>query len=151
MTEETDTTTSPDEHTEVWTFGGSRVNDKQTRVHVWIDASGTALHFKSRGHHTVGCEYEVRVDRLEGGGVSLYEKPRRYIGPSQDTDLRDKLAAQHRAAETQLAVLQRERRAKDDDPFELAVNRLAYLVRLVPPNQRTTLVAYVVKRLLAGL
>lgn len=143
-----DTADKPTPTTERWTFGGTRLNAKKARVHEWIDPSGAELGFKARGQQSVGCVYEVKVERKPNGGVSLYMGQHRYVGPSEDVHLREQLFVRHRAAETELALIQRERRAKADDPLELAIDRLAYLIRHTQnSHQRTSLVAYVMRRL----
>ena len=135
---------------ENWVFGGTRLSDKKVRVHEWITPDGSPLWFKARGQYAVGSVYEVKLDRKTGGGVSLYEHHRRYIGKCQDDKLREQLLVRHRAGEAELALLQRERRDKQDDPLEQAIDRLAVLARHVNSGQRTALVGYIIKRLLSS-
>ncbi|NUR32302.1 MAG: hypothetical protein HOV83_41730 [Catenulispora sp.] len=129
-----------------WVFGGARVNAEGKRVHAWIDPAGEELYFKPRGSPAVGVVYEVVVSRPDGGRITRHGDPR-YTGDRAEPEARDALSARHRAAEATLDLAARERRAKTDDPLEIAIERLRELAQTVKANQRTAFWAYVIARL----
>jgi hypothetical protein len=136
---------TPERLTERWVFGGSRVGQKNKRFHAWIDPDMTRLIFQAQGSYSVGAVYEVTVTR-ECDSVTMHGRPR-YHGRNADTELLDELAAEHRAAELALSEAARERAAKDDDPIERAIQRLAELTQHMPPAQRPMFAAWVAARL----
>jgi len=129
---------------EKWVFGGSRISGKGQRVHAWVDESGAELLFKPQGHPAVGYVYGVRVVR-NGDRISKYPDPE-FTNERADTALIEELSVKHKAAETRLSQLSRERAAKKDDPLESAINELCRLAKFVPVNQRTALVAHIINR-----
>lgn len=137
---------APDAVLEVWTYGGMRLSTKDTRLGAWVEPSGKTLHFKHKSGFIVGCEYEVRVRRDDDGGTSMIGAPR-FLGRSEDTDLARRLAAEERAYEQDLAVIQRERKAKEANPFDEAIDEVARHIRHLPAPQRAGVIAYVNYRL----
>ncbi|MFD9961697.1 hypothetical protein [Amycolatopsis sp. NPDC058986] len=134
--------------TERWVFAGSRV-DQGKRAHAWVDPGGAHRVFKTQGSYTVGAVYAAEVSR-DGDRVTLYGRPK-YLGDfCEDTALVDQLAARHRAAEAALSLAASERAAKQNDPVERAIDRLAELAAHVAPAQRTEFAAYVLRRLFRG-
>lgn len=153
MSETPDTTAAdtgePEPTTERWVFGGSRII-KGKRYHAWIDPSGTELLYAPVGSPTVGSIYEVKVARRDDI-ISKYKHATVYTGDRADPELRDRLFAQHRAAETALSLASRERADKRDDPVEKAIERLVELGRNVPASQRTGFASYIVARLIRDI
>lgn len=136
---------------ERWVFGGSRIGTKKQRLHAWIDEHGEELLFKAVGSYTVGSYtvgsiYDVQVTRTDQERLVRHGQPK-YAGGRADTELHEKVAARHRAAEAELGLLARERAAKKDDPVELAIEHFVTLSRKVPASQRTAFLAYVMARL----
>lgn len=127
-------------------FGGSRIGPKKQRLHAWVDEHGEELLFKAVGSYTVGSIYDVQVTRTDQEHLVRHGQPK-YAGGRADTELHEKVAARHRAAEAELGLLARERAAKKDDPVELAIEHLVTLSRKVPASQRTAFLAYVMARL----
>jgi hypothetical protein len=142
----TDEVSEPRPQVERWVFGGSRVGKSNKRMHCWVDPDGRHRIFTASGRFAVGSVYEARVVRHDDGGMTLYGTPQ-YTSERADDDLRDKLAAQHRAAEVALDLAARERADKRDDPVEQAIERLCELAAHVPASQRTGFAVYVTTRL----
>lgn len=131
---------------EKWVYGGTRVDHKNIKACVWIDGNGKEHWYKHKAGRVPGCVYEVRVIRdAEGEPSSMYSNTR-FVGPSEDAELVERLAARHRAAEVEIERLARVRRAKADDPVEKAIAHLADLVKAVPAPQRAGLVAYILHK-----
>jgi hypothetical protein len=127
-------------------FGGSRIGTKKQRLHAWINEADEELLFKAQGSYTVGAIYDVQVTRPDTDRLVRHGQPK-YAGGRADTELHERVAARHRAAEAELGLLARERAAKKDDPVEAAIEHLVTLSRLVPASQRTAFLTYVMARL----
>lgn len=142
----TDTTSAtPPDTVERWVYGGTRQGRRATRVAAWIDESGTEMYFKHRVGYVVGGVYEVLV-RRDGEAVAVVGTPR-FVELGGDEEVAARLAAEHRAAEVELDRRARVRRAKEDDPLEAQIARLAGLVASVPAPQRPGLIAYITYKL----
>lgn len=130
-----------DEH---WVYGGTRVGLKDKKFAAWIDPSGEELYFPYASRYIVGSIYTFSVLR-EGDQIS--RRPQgEYVGRSDDNELRTTLHARHRAAETALDEIRRQRADKRDDPLDDAIEALASLVRAVPSPQRQAFAVYLMTR-----
>jgi hypothetical protein len=135
---------------EIWLFLGSRVNSKNTRTHAWVlseDPDGRELWFRAKGHHAVGGNYRMKVQRVDGEVVSKMGDPV-YVEAHPDEDLRIKVAASHRTAEITLSRLALERSQNRKDPLDKALAPLVTLAETVPPLQRDAFALYVMRKLL---
>lgn len=130
---------------ETWVYGGTRVAASGIKAHAWVTPDGAEILYKGGNPSAIGYSYTARVVR-DGSQVSLYGRPT-YTGERAPEDVRERLSVAHRAAETYLNLKARERKAKEDDPLELAIQRLGEMISAAPSNQQTALKGYVVARL----
>lgn len=132
---------------ERWTYAGMRLSNKDTKLSAWIDPNGTELLYPHRAGRIVGCWYEVRVRRdADSAHTTMYGEPR-FIGQSHDRELITRLAAEERADEQALAIIQRQRKAKQDNPLDATIDELVELIRNVPAPRRAGLTAYILYKL----
>jgi hypothetical protein len=149
--EESNTNTSTgtgDTTVERWTYGGMRLSTKNTKLAAWVDPHGAELFYRHKSGNIVGCCYDVHLRRdPDNGRVTMYGSPV-FVGPSDDRELATRLAAEERACEQELAVIQRQRKAKASNPLDAKIEELALLVKKVPAPQRAGLTAYILHKLI---
>lgn len=150
-TEESDTNTpasTGDTTVERWIYGGMRLSTKNTKLAAWIDPHGTELLYRYKSGKIVGCCYDVQIRRdPDSDRITMYGKPV-FVGPSDNRELATRLAAEERAHEQELAVIQRQRKAKERNPLDTQIEELAQLVKKVPAPQRAGLTAYILHKLI---
>ena len=147
MTAPDTTNTNPEPTEEIWTFGGTRVDAKGRKAHVWIPAGTVdALWFKARGSYMVGGEYLVRVVRHPDGNLTKYGTGT-YHGRHGNPVARAELEAAHRAAETRLRLAALERNDKRHSALDEALEPLLHIVKQTSAPDRDAILAYVLRRL----
>jgi hypothetical protein len=145
MTDTSNPTTEPTE--EIWTFGGTRIDAKGHRAHVWVPLGGEdVLWFKPRGSYTVGSDYTVQVVRHPDGRLTKYGTGT-YHGRHGNDAVRARLEASHRAAETQLRLAALERNDKRHSALDAALDPLCELIKSASMADRDAILAYVIRRL----
>jgi hypothetical protein len=138
-----------DIRTETWIYAGTRFTNKR-RYAAWLPLGSDEddnLHLyehNQRTTGTVGSEYEIKVNRANGR-MSLIEKT--YRRQHANDDLRARLEAQHRAAETTLARKALENSDKRRSALEDVLEPLLKLADSVPAPQRDAFSVYVLRRL----
>lgn len=151
----------PQPEKEIWVYGGMRLNQNRAGSKIpkygeWI--TGRTVRNEDTGaeepelpwfaysaKEIVGGRYEVEVTRRDGGRMTRHAA--RYLGLSEDEELRRELNAQDRAARTYLDAKARLAKDKADDPFEDLLRQMQDHIRRVPAPQRSALMAYVMYKL----
>jgi hypothetical protein len=124
-----------------------RLSTKDAKLALWIDPTGNELLYGHKAGRIVGCWYEVRIRReADSGRTTMYGEPR-FIGRSDDHELATRLAAEERADEQALVVIQQMRKAKANNPLDAKIDELAELIKKVPAPRRAGLSAYILYRL----
>jgi hypothetical protein len=141
---------------EEWVYAGTRINGKGQKADAWVpdpdgQYKGTEselwyLAGKGKRSHNVGHRYRVRVERGDGGKVTLYGGAE-WISPHTDQQLRAELEVRHRAADTRLRREAMEKSAKRSSALDEALEPLLAIAKRTPTFDRDALLVYVMRRL----
>lgn len=110
-------------------YAGKRLSSKETLVSAWYreDDPDELLLFKKLDAGCIGGIYEIKVVVDDDPGTSVVGKPK-WTSEQVDGDERAALTLRHRAAETDYAVIQSEKRAANDDELARAMAPLRRII-----------------------
>ncbi|GAB3459142.1 hypothetical protein [Actinophytocola sediminis] len=145
--------TKPDPVEETWLFAGTRIGRSGKRIHAWLplpnDDLDNELYFGPTGRPAVGSEYTVKVTRHQEGEtarITLHGNPV-YQRQHDDEELRARVEARHRAAETTLRRDQMERSDKRASALEETLEPLVKISSELRATDRDAFLAYVIRKI----
>ena len=135
-----------DSRNETWRYTGRRLVKGNVLAHAWADPSGEVLLYKARSgdRYVIGGSYSVDVDRDDERTTAVFGHRLTDVEQAAETVGWE---ARARAAETEKARVDTERRLAKESPLDDHLEVLAAAYRTAPWPQKPALLAYLVARI----